>query len=387
MSNSITTTRVFQRVPVRIVDLPSTKTVRGLMPDGYLDRRLTITITGSKAALDRIGPDDLEVIADASNKKGDWIIQVSKKNLVCLNPDIDLQSAISHVNHSELLVRMCRFVTEKVPVFISPPIGSAPSGYHFLDVWPQKLFHIISGPEDDVRLLQEQGVSLEFDLSSITKEDLDSLRDNNPQKDEVSYPIPDLWKMVRVPYLNNIIQPLHCPDSCEVQLNFLFEEFLPIKTSIPIRLFRPEGAPQDISFKIRAEGVVQEQKGEHFLKGSLFATNVSRLFLDTVKDYLQIVILPTNKNGTVFCWEPQFIAEGYLEDAYVKKAIAEESFLPPHEKVTRSLRASEEEYHRLRFRDYMQRFQLYRSQNTPLSLVICGGPEGLTIREENSGGN
>lgn len=351
------------------------------MPDGFLDRRMTLTLTGSKAVLDRVNQDDLEIVVDASDKKEDWIIQVSKKNLICLSPDIDLKNAISNISHSEMLVRMCRFVTEKVPVFISPPMGSAPAGYHFLDVWPQKIYHTISGPEDDVRLLQDQGVQLEFDLSSISKEDLDSLREDDPNKDEVSYSVPDLWKMVRVPYLHNVAQPLQSPDAPDLQLNFLFDELLPVTTSVPIRLFRPDGHVYDTAFRILPEGVVQEKNGESFFKEPLFAAHVSRLFLESVKNYLQIVILPANKTATTFCWEPQFIAEGYLEEAYVKKAFAEGSLFAAQDKNAPSYLTQLDEYHRARFRDYMRNFQLFRGQNVPLSLVIYQSKKGLSIQE------
>lgn len=381
VSESITTTKVFHRVPVRVVNLPQDKTVRGIMPDGFLDRRLTVSLTGSKAVLDQIGQHDLEVLVDATDKKGDWIVKVSKKNLVCVNPDIDLLGAVSNIVHSELIVRMCRFVTEKIPVHISTPVGSPPPGYQFLDVWPKTLYHIISGPEDDLRPLREEGVQLEFDLSSIAKEDLDSLKENEPAKGEIGYFVPDVWKKVRIPYLNNFSQALYCPDFSEVRLDFLFEELLPVDSKVPVRLFFPPNEQHVLS--ILRGGLVEENETGLFLRGPLYASNVSPLFLDTVKGHLQLLILPTNKENSHFCWELQFVAERHLEDRYVAKALSREV---PADKNGRFSRSQQEEYHRSRFREYIRQFRLWKAQNEPLSLKIEMTKEGLLIDEVDNRG-
>ena len=379
VSDSITTTRAFHRVPVRVINLPSDKTVRGVMPDGYLDRRITLTLTGTKSVLDQLGQNDVEVVVDALGKKGDWVVKVSKKNIVSLNRDIELGDAVSSVTHSELIIRMCRVITERIPVYIARPIGAPPQGYHFLDVWPQKLYHIITGPEDDVRQLQAEGVGIEFDLSSITKEDLDLLRDDDPEKDEVSYVVPDLWKKVRIPYLNNFAQTLHCPEFPEVRLDFLFKEILPIETRIPVRLFSPDVALKSSLPIMRECGAVGRDKDGFCIRGQLYAANVSRLFLDVVKEYLQVVILPINNERTLYCWEPQFVAEKHLENAYVARALAEEGIPVGNDKGSHSSREQQEEYHRIRFREYVRNFTLCRSQDEPLFLKIELTKEGLEV--------
>lgn len=82
VSQSITTSKVFARVPVRIVNLPQDKTIRGLMPNGTLDRKISVTLTGRKDTIDQITSSDFEVIVDATGRKGDdWIIELKKKTL------------------------------------------------------------------------------------------------------------------------------------------------------------------------------------------------------------------------------------------------------------------------------------------------------------------
>ena len=78
---SITTSRTISGVPVRIVNLPHDKTVAELLPNGILNRRVTLTLNGTKDVVDRLEPSDLEVIVDATGRPDEWILQISKKNL------------------------------------------------------------------------------------------------------------------------------------------------------------------------------------------------------------------------------------------------------------------------------------------------------------------
>ena len=48
VNNSINDTVTISNVPVRIINLPPDKTIPGLLPNGVLGRRLTLTLTGSK---------------------------------------------------------------------------------------------------------------------------------------------------------------------------------------------------------------------------------------------------------------------------------------------------------------------------------------------------
>ena len=293
INSSITSTRVFTRVPVRIVNLPADKTIRGLMPNGMLDRKLSLTLTGTRVVIEKLDSTDFEVVIDAADKGDEWVVQITKKNLVSLNPDVELLHNISSVSHSEFVIHLCRLVTEKVPVLVLPPRGEPPEGYQLLDVWPQKLYHVISGPEEDVKRLQEQGLEITFDISSITKEELDLLRsDEYGDTDEVSFYVPESWKRVEIPFLNNSTQMLNGQDAKNLRIDFLREDLMPIEEKIPVRIFYPpnllnEFNPQTLSI-IPSEYVTIDNKVA-LINTRLYVKDVSKLFLDIVRNRMEIL--------------------------------------------------------------------------------------------------
>src|ERR1700722_4318953 len=82
VNHSITAIKTIPHVPIRIVNLPQGKTVQGLLPNGILAKRVTLTLNGKKGVVDQLEPGDIEVHIDATNNPDEWIVQVNKKNLV-----------------------------------------------------------------------------------------------------------------------------------------------------------------------------------------------------------------------------------------------------------------------------------------------------------------
>src|SRR5262245_16925541 len=105
VSNSIMTTKTIPSIPIRIVNIPQDKTIQGLLPNGVLSKRTTLTLTGKKDVVEQLEPGDLEVLLDSSNQPNEWTVQISKKNLVSLNPDLDLFN-ISNVEHPEFVIKL-----------------------------------------------------------------------------------------------------------------------------------------------------------------------------------------------------------------------------------------------------------------------------------------
>ena len=116
----------------------------------------------------------------------------------------------------------------------------------------------------------------------------------------------------------------------------------------------------------------------------LYAQGVSRLFLETVKDMIQIVIIavPKSERETLL-WSAQLMYPHELEDRYVAKVMSESNDeagnVQPH------LR---EDYLRNRFRSYMNRFRLYTPNGKKLSLkielqanAISVSPVNLTVEK------
>src|SRR6185295_12741586 len=202
VNSSITVQRVFPKMPVRVVNLPQDKTIRGLMPNGLLDKRLTIQLTGKKELLDELKKEDFEIVLDASEKGDEWIVKLDRRNLVSTNPDIDFLHNVTRVDHAEFIVKLSKLVTDKINLYFRTPKGESPEGYQFIDVFPQRVTHTISGPEEEIRKLQEQGLDVTFDLSLITKEELDEIQGGEMEgADEVSFLVPDSWKKVSIPFL------------------------------------------------------------------------------------------------------------------------------------------------------------------------------------------
>jgi hypothetical protein len=391
VSASITTTRVFTRIPVRIVNLPPHKTIRGLMPDGFLDKRITITLTGSKDVIDRLGSQDFEVVVDASDKGDEWVAKITKNNLLCLNPDVHLVHSIRALTHSELVIRLCPLVTAKIPVFVRLPKEEPPEGYQFLDVWPQKLYHVISGPEEDIRQLQEDGLELNLDLMKITPEQLDALRGDGPGDDEVAFFVPDVWKKVAIPFLHNAIQTINGQEARQLRIDFLYKAVFPIDGPVPIRLFYPGSTlsmfnPSFLS--LQPNKCVVYEKGVFLFDQKLYVSDVSRLFLDIVRDRLEITIVPVNKDGKPsFHWSVQCVDPHQLEEAYVTIALSSEYDTDSHigsGKAFRQHLLEREQYFRSRFQRYLRSFHLYKNRESPLALAISCDDDGHVVIEDST---
>jgi hypothetical protein len=388
--HSITATRTFTHVPIRVVTLPSDKTIRGLMPNGILDRKLTLTLTGTKDVIEKIEPGDFEVVIDAFGKPDEWVVQVGKKNLVSLNPDIDLVHNITNVSQSEFVIRLSRLLTDKIPIYIAKPRGEPPEGYQFLDVWPQKLTHVVSGPEEDVKALQARGIELTFDLNDIGKEDLDALEsENSKQPDEVSYSVPESWKRVMIPFLHDMKQEINGTDAKNLHIDFLRKEVLSLDRNVPVRVFYPLPTlntinPHNQPLKPGVNSHLSD--GVVVLEQELYTDEVSRLFLDIVRDSIELVIVAQEKRPS----EPlevatEFIAPKQLEDIYVNLLLS--SSRENNGKDGTNLKtSSREHYLRLRFRDYMHRFRLLSSKETPLRLEAFYTPSAIVMAEESKKG-
>lgn len=370
VNHSLTTTRTITNIPVRVINIPPGKTVEGLQSSGLLSKRNTLTLIGNQKLLDELSANDFEVVIDATDKQDAWIPTINKKNLVSLNPDIDISKGISRVSHPNLTIHLTKLVTEKIPVLITQPIGEAPRDYQFLDVWPYQLHLTVSGPEEVVKKLKAKGLKLTFNLNDITKGQLDALRSNPhaSKGDEVSFFVPDQWKQVNLPLISDT--PLEIDDSQAkaLRIDFVRCDLLPIDNPIPINLFFPpeySSAHNPDTTVVQPNSFIKKMNGLHMITDPLYAKGVSRLFVHIVRDMLQIQVLIAPKNESASLdWSVQFINPRVLEDRYVSTLMSD---VPDDE--LRSLQPHlREEYLRNRFRSYMNRFQFYKSDDTKLEL-------------------
>lgn len=384
VSHSMTVTKVVHNIPVRITNLPPEKTIEGMQANGFLNRKISLTLTGNKTALDDLSGKDLEAIIDATGKSEEWIATIGKKNLVSLNPELETAKMISKVSPFEMIIKQSKLVSEKIPVIITQPIGEAPKGYQFLDVWPYQLSVTVNGPEETVKRLKNRGIKLTFNLNDISHSELETLQTSKQegQMDEISYFVPNAWKKLNLPMLSETQIEIDDPQAKALRIDFSRQDLLPIGASIPVTVFFPPKYSHTLNpetYSLAINEFISKKNGIKMTNLPLYAHGVSRLFLDTVKDMIQIVIVacPKSERETLL-WNAQFMYPHELEDRYIAKVLSESSDeigdVQPH------LR---EDYLRNRFRSYMNRFRLYTPHNKKLSLKIELQANTISVTPQN----
>lgn len=374
VNQSLITSRTISNIPVRVINIPTGKTIVDLQSNGTLTKRVTLTLVGNKTLLDELTANDLEVVIDLDHHKssGEWYSTITRRNLISLNPDINLTKGISRVSPTNVHIRLTKLVSEKIPIFITQPIGEAPKGYQFLDIWPYQLSLNVSGPEEVVKRLKAKGIRLTFDLSDITKAELDNLRAKTDTKggDEITFYVPDSWKRVNIPLLSDTPIEIDDPKAKDLRIDFVRVSLLPIKSLVPISLYFPTEGLKHYNPKVVSLGsspLVEKVENLDVFSKPLFAKGVTPLFVRVVEQMMQLSITvdPTKENQFLN-WSVEFINPRLLEDRYVSLKMSDIS----DEQVRELQPLVREEYLRNRFRSYMNRFQLFITEEQRLDLKI-----------------
>lgn len=383
VNQSLITSRTVSNIPVRVINIPAGKTVFDLQSNGLLSKRQTLTLVGNKTLLDDLTSNDLEIVIDAHGKEGEWIQTITRRNLTSLNPEMNLSKGISRVSSSNVIIRLTKLVSEKIPIFITQPIGEAPKGYEFLDVWPYQLSLTVSGSEEVVKRLKAKGARLIFDLNNITKASLDALRSkpDSARGDEVSFFVPEQWKRVSIPLLSETPIEIDDPRAKDLRIDFIRVSLIPIKSKIPVSLYFPsenldEYNPKTVS--IGSSPLLETVKGLPLFSQPLYAKGVPPHFVRIVEEMIQmsVTIEPTRKSQHLY-WNIEFINARLLEDRYVSLMMSDGA----DEEVRGMLPLFREEYLRNRFRSYMNRFRLYKGNDKPLELNIELDEGKILIKE------
>jgi len=384
VNHSLTTTKILENVPVRLINIPVGMTVEGLQPSGILSKKISMTLQGNKTELSQIASNDIEVVLDAMDKSDQWLATITRKNLLALNPDINLSKAIKRVVIQRLPINFTRMVTEKIPVVVTQPIGEAPKDYQFLDVWPYRLSMSVSGPEAVIKQLKAKGMNLTFNLSDITRADLEA---QDYKSDEVSFFVPDEWKEISIPSLSDRPFVIDDPQGNELRIDFVRSDLHPIAKAIPINLFFPPEHSMTLNpetYSLATSGLVQRFHGLHLLRKPLYAKGVSHLFVELVQDMLEISILLSPKTEKKqLDWSVQFLNSRVLEDKYVSILMSDDN----NNNNDPSYLKRREEYLRDRFRHYMNHFQFYKSDSEKFDLKVELQENQITVEEtfhENS---
>jgi len=369
VNHSLTTNKTFNNIAVKVINIPPGKTVEGIQSNNILSKKIKLRIVGNKRILDDLTDGDLQVVLDAEEKTDEWIASISKKNLVAFNPDINIMGGISKVSHEDFIVKLTNIVTEKIPVIVTNPIGEAPRGYQFLDIWPYQLYVNVTGPEKIVKQLKSKGLKLTFNLNNISKRELDSIHDMK-KTDEVSFVVPDEWKKISFPLLSEIPLQIDDPRAKLLRIDFSLTQNIPINAPIPVTVFYPLKNVSQLNpsnTQIKSNEFVKTLDGIKVITEELYARKTSRLFVDIVRDMIQILVIAAPKaEREDLLWNIQFIYPHELEDRYVAKILSD----PAEEQIRELQPHLREEYLRNRFRSYMNRFRLFLPNNQKLSLQI-----------------
>jgi len=243
---------------------------------------------------------------------------------------------------------------------ITRPIGQDPKGYEYLDIWPYRIKTTISGPEEVVRQIKAQEPKLIFNLNDIPRKQLDELASKHKRndKDVVSFNVPDSWKQLYLPKLSNHPIKIDDPSIKNLRIDFLRTERLSVGAPIPVSLYFPlknRFSPNKVS--LGSSKILNSLHGIKAITMPLYVEGVSSLFLEIVKNNLEIAIVvsPKDQNNSL-SWSLQFINAKQLEDNYVRTVLQNVSTENLH-KMNSEMR---EEYIRNRFRNYMNRFTLLK---------------------------
>lgn len=372
VNQSLTSTRTINNIPVRVINIPAGKTVEGLQPNHRLSKKLNVTLVGNKTLLEELTPYDFEIVLDAQGRPDEWNATIGTKNIVSLNPEIDLPSGIKRIYHPNLLIRMTTVVTDKIPVVITQPIGEAPRGYQFLDVWPYRLWLTATGPESVIRQLKMKELRVTFNLSDISKAQLDDISNTNEEQgsEVVSFFVPDQWKQLNIPTLSESPMEINDPQAKMLRIDFIHCKSIPIDAPIPIALYFPPDSVQKFNptnVTLAIDSLVKDFNGVNLITYPLYAHGTDQLFLDIVRNRLQIEIIVAPKSEKqMLDWSLQLINPRHLENIYVATLMSDVSdadirlMQPP----------PREEYLRNRFRSYMNHLQLFKADDSKFGLVV-----------------
>jgi YbbR domain-containing protein len=369
VNQSLTTTRTILNIPIRVTNLPENYTIEGLASNGKLNKKMNLTLVGNKEIIDPLESSDLEIVVDAEGQTREWPVVISKKNLITNNPDLDLMQGISKVHHAPISLVPSKLVTEKINVHVASPTGEAPRGYQFLDIWPYKFELNITGPEEVIKRVKYRELKLAFNLSDVTKKELDKMsQDQEEGKCKVvSFPIPDSWKIVNIPSLSDVPITISDPQAKLLRMDFIRYEFLPIETKIPIQFFFHSsliGLYTPFDIKILCQDPICHNEGLYYLNVPLYASGVDKTFIELVKDHIQIVVDVNADMRKSLNWSAQVICSQKLEDSYVETL---QSGLDDEDLKDLNFN-QRQEYLRNRFRSYMQRIRLFHTNGSKLYL-------------------
>lgn len=386
INNSLTITKTIPNIPIRIINLANDKTIKDMLPGGTLAEDTSLTITGNQNFINQISASDLEVLLDLKGKTNNFTTLITKTHLLSKNQNINIERSIKKIKSQEVSIKLSRLVKERIPVRITKPIGEAPKGYQFLDVWPYQLYITLKGAEEIIKNLQAKGLQLTFNLNDISQNELDVINASNKRgkKDIVSFFIPTALKKLSIPSLSPYPMEIDDQNAKALRLDFVKNDLIPINSAIPIALYFPINNADKLNpihISLANNDFIKKINNINLITTPLFAQGVSELFIDIIKERMQIIVVVQPNNEQEFLsWNIHPIIPIELENTFVNKILSEEideaaKEMEPHMR---------EDYLKVRFRAYMNKLRLWFSENQKLNLNISLKDDKIHIIPNNS---
>lgn len=363
-NHSLTGSKTLDNVNVKVINIAENEVA-------YC-KPISLTLVGKRSAIEDISSNDLEIIVDASQKEGEWIPCINKKNLKFLTPDSNISRYIDSVSYQNFVVRTVKLATEKIPVIITQPAGDPPKGYKFLDVWPYKLNLTVHGPEDTVKYLKSKELKLTFNLNNISKSELDVIpsSQNGAQIDEVSFFVPEEWKEIQIPLLSSSPITITDPIAKALRIDFVRCNLLPLNEVVPVSVFYPIQYSAKLNPQtcyIEHSDFVQKINGIFYSAEPLYVKDVSPSFLKVIQHHIQILVTASPKDEKMFLdWTVQLTNPDELEDQFVSMVMSDIT----NDEFQEYRPQLKEQYLRNRFRSYLHRFSLAKANGKKLDLKV-----------------
>jgi hypothetical protein len=199
----------------------------------------------------------------------------------------------------------------------------------------------------------------------------------------VSFFVPNDWKQILLPGLSDTPLTIDDPDAKFLRIDFNRSELIPFGNAIPISLFLP---PRFIelnnqqNIKYTPSPILTIRNQTPLLTMPLYAKGVSDLFVQVVKDMTEIVLTFSSKaDSKQLDWSVQFINPKLLEDRYVSLLMSDIS----DEEIRELQPEIRQKYLRNRFRNYMNRFQLFYGNDRILDFTAENRNNQITLQLKN----
>lgn len=385
INKSLTMTKTIGNVRVRVKHIPHGKTIDNMDANHALARRISVTLEGYRNTITNLTANDFEILLDAAGKGESWEAEITEQNITPLASGLNLKQSIKHIAAETIPVKLSNLVTQQIPVVVTTAIGKPPSGYEFLNIWPQRLHVTLSGPEDKIRHLKEQGLHLTYNLHDILKYELDDIRakETSQYDSVVSYYIPSDLKQIMIPELSGEPIKINDPRAKDLRIDFIRDDYLPLSGHLPLAIYtQPSSSKKTKTPSFATSSLVTIEGGVPVIKKDLLVKGVSSHFLDIVKDQMQLLVSVCGDGSLALSL--QFINPKQLEKRYISSCLAADHF--QDKKQSSMFPSAREEHLKVLFRKYMSRLELFCEKGNKLKIIpkLEHGVISLSLREHEN---